>query len=123
MKIQIDKELQDNDYTVKLSILESDIGNYLEAVHDFGEVPINFGGQILDTDDSSILATLSDRYAKVTDIIDNPIIQTFTTDQYGDNTEKIAIQWTNASVGKIDGYVKETSAKVDTFSGTQIVDV
>lgn len=123
MKVQIVKELNDNVYSATLNILEPEIGNYMAAVHDFGEEPINFGGQILDTDNSTVLATLSDRYIKVTEIISSPVSQTFSFDQYGSNVEKIANQWVNGCVNSISAYVKEVSAKVDGFSGVQVVDV
>lgn len=123
MKVQIDRELRNNSYNAKISIIEENVGNYAEAVHDFGETAINFGGQIFDEDGTTVLATIADRTLKVTDIIKTPMTQSFATNQYGDKAEKTANQWISASVKKIEDYVKEMCAKIDTFTGTQIVDV
>lgn len=123
MKVQIDKVLQNNSYNATISIIESNVGNYMEAIHDFGETAINFGGQIMDSDGETVLAGIADRTLKITDIIVTPMSQSFSTTQFGENAEKIANQWINESVTKIDTYVKEMSAKIDTFTGTQIIDV
>lgn len=152
MRVQVDKVLQDNSYNVTLSILDPNVGNYMEAVHDFGEKPINFGGnieqvgtsadnavmamndgteEVPSTPDSSsptepvttVLAILADNTVKISDMVNNPVSQSFNTTQYGDNAEIIANAWATQSVSKIEAYVKLMCAKIDTFTGTQIVDV
>lgn len=152
MRVQVDKVLKDNSYNVTLSILDFNIGNYMEAIHDFGEKAINFGGNIEQVGTSSenavtkmnegtteeptnpgettptepvttILAVLADNTVKISDMVDNPISQSFNTMQYGENAEMVANAWATQSVAKIDAYVKEMCAKIDTFTGTQIIDV
>lgn len=152
MRVQVDKVLQDNSYNVTLSILDPDVGNYMEAIHDFGETPINFGGKIeqVGTNTSNavvtmndgteeepsdpgstspteptttVLAIIADNTVKISDMVNNPVSQNFNTTQYGENAETIANAWATQSVSKIDTYVKEMCAKVDTFTSTQIIDV
>lgn len=123
MKVQVDKELKNNNYSVSISILEEEVGNYLEAVHDFGESALNFGGQLLDTDDTTILAVIPNKSVKVTELVKTPMTQVFTTVQYGAIAEKIANQWADFCVKKIEAYVKEVSAKIDTFTGVQVIDI
>lgn len=123
MKIEVQKELKEGSAMVTMSILEPEVGNYLTAVEAFGEEPINIGGQVKDSDQSTILVDLSDWYVKVTDIIANPIIMTFQSSQYGVNTVKTAEAWIQSTMNKIDTYVTTMSQKVDEFSGTTISDI
>lgn len=123
MKVKVERQLNNNNYICNLSIIEPEIGNYIEGVNDFGEKPINFGGKIIDTDDTTTLATLANNDVKITDIIKTPVRQSFAMSQYAGNTEKVAMQWIANSVKKIEEYVKEVSAKVDTFSGSEVFDV
>ena len=123
MKIEVQKELKEGSAMVTMSILEPEVGNYLTAVEAFGEEPINIGGQVKDSDQSTILVDLSDWYVKVTDIIANPIIITFQSSQYGVNTVKTAEAWVQSTMNKIDTYVTTMSQKVDEFSGTTISDI
>lgn len=123
MKLEIRKELKGSSAIVTISILEAEIGNYLKAVESFGEEFINIGGEIKDSDDETVLASLSDWYIKVTEIIENPITTTFQITQYGDNTVKVADKWVKDVTDKIDKYVEELSEKVDDFSGTTIIDI
>lgn len=123
MKIKIDKELKDNTYFVSLSILEPEIGNYLDGVHDYGEDAINFGGKIMDEDGTTVLASLADRNVKITDMIEKPFRQSFQISQYGENSLKIVEQWISNVKKKIDGYVKAVAAKTDDFTGTETIDI
>lgn len=123
MKIEVQKELKEGSAMVTMSILEPEVGNYLTAVEAFGEEPINIGGQVKDSDQSTTLVDLSDWYVKVTDIIANPIIMTFQSSQYGVNTVKTAEAWIQSTMNKIDTYVTTMSQKVDEFSGTTISDI
>lgn len=123
MKIEVQKNLQDNIYTVSLSILDYEDGNYAEAVHDFGETALNFGGKVMDADGTTVLASLADKTIKVSSMANEPVVQSFSTIQYGENTEKVANQWGAQMVMMIDAYVKEMSAKIDTFTSTQIIDI
>lgn len=122
MKIQTNKELVNNSYNVEIKILELDIGNYIEAIHDFGETPINFGGIIKDADDAT-LAVIADRNLKITEIAINPMKQSFSVTQYGNIAEKIALRWTDECVEKIDNYVKLMSSKTDTFTSIETIDI
>lgn len=123
MKIEVQKELKEGSAMVTMSILEPEVGNYLTAVEAFGEEPINIGGQVKDSDQSTILVDLSDWYVKVTDIIASPITMTFQSSQYGVNTVKTAEAWIQNTMNKIDTYVTTMSQKVDEFSGTTISDI
>lgn len=122
MKVLINKELINNIYNVEISILELENGNYVDAIHDFGESPINFGGFIKDSDGST-LAVIADRNLKITEIFKTPMKQSFSIVQYGDIAERIALRWIEESVEKIELYVKEMSAKIDTFTSTYIIDI
>lgn len=123
MKIEVQKELKEGSAMVTMSILEPEVGNYLTAVEAFGEEPINIGGKVMDSDQSTTLVDLSDWYVKVTDIIANPITMTFQLSQYGANTIKTAEAWIQSTMNKIDTYVTTMSQKVDEFSGTTISDI
>lgn len=122
MKIQIEKVLKNNICSVTISILNIEDSNYLEAISDFGEKPINFGGIIKSSEDE-IVATLADRTIKITDLVKNPITQTFSVNQYGDNATIAANSWASESATKIEEYVKEVCSKIDSFTSTEIIDV
>lgn len=124
MRIEVNKVLEDNSYNVTLRILEFDVGNYVEAIHDFGETPINFGGKIYQkSDEDTTLAILADNKVKISEIADCAIVQYFSTSQYKDNAQLIADAWADLSVSKIEDYVKEMCAKIDTFTTKYIIDV
>lgn len=121
MKITVTKELNDNNYKVIISMAEMQKGNYLEAIKDYGESPINFGGEIKEGE--AILATLSNNYIKITEVEKTPVEQNFYTQQYSTNSKKIADAWANTIVDSIKVYVTEMCAKIDDFSETQVYDV
>lgn len=123
MKIKVDKELNNNTYNVSISIIELNTGDYINAVHDFGEDPINFGGKITSQEEEDVLAIISDRNVKITELAESPIYQGFSLSQYGENAEMIANRWSEQSVEKIDTYAKKMAAKIDTFTSTEIVEV
>ena len=123
MKIKVDKELNNNTYNVSISIIELNTGDYINAVHDFGEDPINFGGKITSQEEEDVLAIISDRNVKITELAESPISQGFSLSQYGENAEMIANRWSEQSIEKIDTYAKKMAAKIDTFTSTEIVEV
>lgn len=123
MKIKVDKELKNNTYSVLISIIEINTGDYINAVHDFGEEPINFGGKITNQEEDNVLAIISDRNVKITELAESPISQGFSSSQYGENAEIIANRWAEQSIEKIDTYAKKMAAKIDTFTSTEIIEV
>ena len=123
MKVEIKKELKNSSCIVTISILEPEIGNYLQNIEAFGEVPINLGGEVTDSTSKTVLASLSNWSRKVTEIITTPIVQKFQISQYGETTEKVALQWASDVSGRIDSYVETMSKKIDEFSGTTVIDI
>ena len=121
MKITVNKELENNNYKVTLSVSELEKGNYMEAIRDYGEDAINLGGEIKEGE--TVLATISNNNVKITDISKHSIEQDFYTQQYSANTQKIAEAWSTFAVDTIKKYVSEMSAKVDDFSETEVFDV
>lgn len=121
MKVTISKELNNNNYKVMISVSEMQKGNYLEAIKDYGEIPINLGGEVKEGE--TVLATLSNNYIKITDIEKNPVEQNFYTQQYSTNSKKIADAWAETVVASIKTYVAGMCAKVDDFTETQVYDV
>lgn len=117
MKIKAVKNLTDNNYQIALTVIDLKEGDYLNAIHDFGENPINIGGDILDSNKSK-LTTLIPYNIKITDISENPVIQNFYVSQYDNevNTIKIADMWLEQTIDKIKTYVIDITTKIDSFS-------
>lgn len=135
MQLKIDKKLSNNNCEVIVSVLDLEVGGYLEAIADFGETAVEFGGEVTATipnpDESQktstptidISVTLPSRQVKLTKVAQAPIHQLFDNTVHKPNTQVIAEAWVTQIQKNVETMVNTLVAKVDTFSGESIVEL
>lgn len=120
--IDLTKTLKNNTYCVDITATTITNELYLEAVRDYGEIAINFGGEIEDPNTAdTILATLSLKNVKITDIPTHPVHQEFSTIQYPTNAKKIANAYYDMIKKRIEDYEKSKVAETDDFTSEETI--
>lgn len=125
MKLEIKKDLKDNNYEVEIIILEI-AEEELELFSDFGSLSVNIGGDftVIEGEDGetveSTLFSLGDSYKRIPS--EDAIKKVFTHAQYGDSAEKMANVFAKEVAKRVEAAVVELKAKSDGFSGiTEII--
>lgn len=116
MKLVFTKTLANNVYTVEVAVTEV-AAEDLELFADFGEPSIDIGGTIMDTDDTTILATLPSNFRKVHSQM--PIVSRFGDAQFSSKGKVIAEAWIRMIEKRINQAMTDIRLKLDDFSGTQ----
>lgn len=116
MKLEITKDLKNNNYEVAINISEIS-EEETELFSDFGSLSINIGGKFYEDEEKEVeLFSTGDLFKRFP--VDMPISKTFTQAVYGVNAEKVAIGFTKEIQSRIESAITELKAKEDGFSGT-----
>ena len=114
------RTMENNVYIIDVTMEKLEDGAYKTAIQNYGEESINIGGEILSEEDA-VLAVLSDKYIKISELPEKPVRQRFSATQYGEKAKETAVGWYEATQEKILDYVNKKAGLVDDFTADKTI--
>ena len=113
--ITITRSIDNNVFSIEITMDEQENGDYMENVRLFGESAIEIGGEILDGN-KDVIARIPSRRIRISELPSNPVRQRFTPAVFGDIARDVALAWYEQTKERITDYIATKTSKFDDFS-------
>ena len=120
-EILFERSVEKNTYIIDISMEKLEDGKYAESIRNYGEEPIEIGGEVRD-EYNGLLATLSNRQFKISELPAKPIRQQFPESQYGEKAKEVALCWYEQVKETINAYIASKVALYDDFSASRTIE-
>ena len=114
-EITITRSVERNVFIVDITMDELKEGDYKDNIAIFGEEHIELGGEIRNETDE-VLALISSRRIRISQLPDNPVRQRFPQSTFGALARDIALAWYEQSKKRISDYIATKITMFDDFS-------
>ena len=120
--ITIVRSIEQNVFVIDITMDKLEEGDYLQNVRLFGEDAIEIGGDILD-ENGDVIARISSRRIRISELAENPIKQRFTPAAFGAIARDVALAWYEQTKERITDYIATKTTLFDDFSSETTIHI